>query len=162
MGCTSFGDPFTYGTSSVHKKSFWSCVCTALAMLAAMVTTAISVARYVYKGPNSSSSSSNSSSSRSSSSRSSNRSSSRSSSNSSTSAKFSIETVRKSPYGRNIAALMGVLSSSLASMQAVTYARYCFMANHDSLLLSAKPLEELLEPLDLRTLRNNYWDLAAL
>ena len=35
------------------------------------------------------------------------------------------------------------------------------MANHDSLLMCAQPLEELLEPLDLRTLRNNYWDLAA-
>lgn len=35
------------------------------------------------------------------------------------------------------------------------------MANRDSLLMCAKPLEELLEPLDLGTLRPSYWDLAA-
>lgn len=56
---------------------------------------------------------------------------------------------------------MGVLSSSSASVQALDDARRCFMANRDSLLICAKPLEELLEPLDLHTLRNSYWDLAA-
>ena len=130
-----------------------------LATLAAMVATVVSVALSVYTAGSSRNSSTSR---RNSSSRNSSSASSNSSVCNSLNAHFCIDTVKSSFYGQNIAALTNVINSPWASMQAVTAANFWLLANRDNLLLYAEPLDQLLEPLHWHVVHTSFLDQAAL
>lgn len=75
-------------------------------------------------------------------------------------AEFSIDLVQSSIYGQNVAALMEVVNSLWASVQAITAAKFWLLANRDNLLVYAEPLGQL-KPLQRPALHTSFLDQAA-
>ena len=56
---------------------------------------------------------------------------------------------------------MEVVTSSWASMQAVSAAKFWLLANRDNLLLYAEPLDQLMEPLHRHAQPTSFPDLVG-
>ena len=162
MGSYSFSDPSICITKIVgRQRGVLAAAIAVLATFAAVLVTAISSAHSVYTASSRINSSSSRTTSSGSGSSKSSAHSSKSSARSSMNAEFSIDSVKSSIYGQNVAALMEVVNSSWASAQAVTAAKFWLLANRDNLLVCAEPLRQLLRPLQRPALHTSFLDQAA-